>query len=64
TYIIKYIVCYFIIYIYKQVHVSFFRVLVVLVVLVVLGMLDLLEIDAVFAANLSISSLPYLSKGG
>ena len=37
-----------IIYIYKQVLVSFFRVLVVLVVLV---MLDLLEIDAVFAAN-------------
>ena len=34
---------------------SFFRVLVVLVVL---EMLDLLEIDAVFAANLSISSLP------
>ena len=36
------------IYIYKQVLVSFFRVLVVLVVLV---MLDSLEIDAVFAAN-------------
>ena len=44
-----------------KVFVSFFRVLVVLVVLV---MLDLLEIDAVFAVNLSISSLPYLSKGG
>ena len=52
---------YIYIYIYKQVHVSFFRVLVVLVVLV---MLNLLEIDAVFAVNLSISSLPYLSKGG